>query len=116
MTDFEIREAIATLPGHVGYQALLEVINGLVQDAVVLVVNAESEEKTLKAARNLQALFKYFNVLSTVPQNIQAEFAEEKLREFESGQDPSFPPQRRQLLEQIEKTHDPNMGQIKKRK
>lgn len=116
MTELEQREAIASLPGHVGYQALLEVINGLVQDAVILVVNADSEEKTLKAARNLQALFKYFNVLSTVPQNIQAEFEEEKQRIMEDSGDPIFTPQRRQMLQQLEKNFDPDTGQPKKRK
>ena len=116
LTDLEVREAIASLPGNLGYQELLKVINGLVQDAVVLVVNAESEEKTLKAARNLQALFKYFNVLSTVPQNIQAEFEEEKQRMFEDSGDPIFTPQRRKQLQEIEKHYDPDTGQVKKRK
>ena len=116
MTDIEIREAIATLPGHLGYQALLEVINNLVQDAVVLVVNSETEAATLKAARNLQALFKYFNVLSTIPQNIQVEFEQEKQSIMEMNDDPIFTPQRRQLLQTLETNYDPESGQPKKRK
>ncbi len=115
MNDLETREAIASLPGHVGYQALLNVLEGLVNDAVLMTVNADSEEKTLKAARNLQALFKYFNVLKTVPHNIQTEFEEEKRLIHEAGEDPIFTPQRREMLRQIENTYDPGSGQKRKK-
>ena len=116
MTDLERREAIASLPGHLGYQLLLETLNDLVQDAVVLVVNSETEAQTLKASRNLQALFKYFNVLSTVPQNVLTEFEEERKRILDEGEDMIFTPQRRQLLEQIEKTFNAIDGQPKGKK
>lgn len=116
MDAFEQRQAIASLPGNVGFQCLLAVLEGLVQDAVILTVNANTEAETLKAARNLQALFKYFNVLKTVPQNIQTEFEEEKRLILESGEDPIFTPQRRQMLQEIERNFDAETGEPKKKR
>lgn len=116
LSDLEKREAIASLPGNLGYQLLLETLDGLVQDAVILTVNADTEAQTLKAARNLQALFKYFTVLKTVPQNVLAEFEEERKRILDEGEDMIFTPQRRQLLEQIEKSFDSINGQPKSKK
>ena len=74
-------------------------------------MNADTEERTLKAARTLQALFKYFNLLKTVPHQIQSEFEEEKRLIMESGDDPIFTPQRRQMLQEIESTYDPDTGE-----
>lgn len=116
MQELDKRELIASLPGHLGYQALLEELNNLVQESVSDVVRAETEEKTLKAARTLQALFKYFHILSTTPQQIAAEFEEERRLILEAGDDPIFSPQRRQLLNTIEKVYEPSTGQPKKRK
>lgn len=116
LSELERREYIAALPGHLGYQCLMEVMNSIVEDAVILTVQATTEAETLKAARNLQALFKYHNVLKTVPQNIQAEFEEEKKTLEALGQDPIFSPQRRQLLKEIEANFDPDSGAPKKKK
>lgn len=117
MTIDEKREAIASLPGHVGFQALLELMDGVVQDAVILTVNATTEAETLKAARNLQALFKYNHVLKTEPEEVRAQFEEEKRLIEEAGEDILFPIQRRQLLQDIERNFDPRSGQpVKKGK
>lgn len=116
MQELDKRELIASLPGHLGYQALLEELNNLVQESVSDVVRADTEEKTLKTARTLQALFKYFHILSTTPQQIAAEFEEEHRLIFEAGDDPIFSPQRRALLNTIEKVYEPATGQPKKRK
>lgn len=116
MTDLEKREAIASLPGNIGYKCLLEVLNLIVQDAVVMTVQANTEAETLKAARNLQALFKYFNILQTVPQNILAEFEEEKKLLQETNEDPLFTPIRRKLLHDLEQQYVAETGQRKKGK
>jgi hypothetical protein len=116
MSPLEKREAIASLPGHLGYQALLETMEGIVEDAVILTVNADTEAATLKAARNLQALFKYHNVLKTIPQNIQAEFEDERRLINEMGDDPLMTISRRQLLQEIEANFDARTGAPKRGK
>lgn len=110
MTDLEAREAIAALPGNIGFVELIKVLETLVTEATILVVNADTEQQTLKAARNLQALFKYFNILKTVPHQIMNEFEEEKKLILEGGGDPLFPIHRRDLLKQIENNLAPDWG------
>lgn len=116
MDFLETREAIASLPGHLGYQALLKTLEDIVEAAVISTVQATTEAETLKAARNLQALFKYHTVLKTVPQNIQQEFEQEQQAIRELGEDVYLSPQRRQLLQSIESNYDPDTGSPKKKK
>lgn len=104
MTNGERREAVAALPGHVGYQILLEDLENLVTEAVTLTVGANTEAATLKAARNLQALWKYFEIMKTGPENVKAAFEQERAETYalDDAFAPPFPPQRRQMLDEIE--------------
>ena len=108
----ERREAVASLPGNLGYQALLEDLEHLVNEAVALTVGASTEAATLKAARNLQALWKYFEIMKTGPENIRAEFERERFEIVEMDQNldpyaPPFPQHRQQMLNEIEQTVKP---------
>lgn len=101
----EKREAIASLSGHIGFQCLLEDLEHLVNEAVALTVGAETEPATLKAAKNLQALWKYYQVLKTTPESIRDEFEREQ-QEVMALNDPfapPFPEHRQKMLRDIEK-------------
>ncbi len=107
MLPAERREAVAALPGHLGYQALLEDLDYLVHEAIALTVGASTEAATLKAARNLQALWKYFEIMKVAPENIRTEFEKERdeIMQLNDPFAPPFPEHRRQLLEEIESTN-----------
>jgi hypothetical protein len=78
MTTTQRRKAIADLPAHPGYKALLEELEAACNDVLVQMRDASGDAHVLKLARDWQAMSRFYGVLRDTPDEIWRIIEQEK--------------------------------------
>lgn len=108
LTENQQHEALAELPGNLGFQVLLEMLEEQQHETLKALSEAKDDQHILRLARLWQTQFKYLNVMGTQPQALK-EFLAQQHEEFQDQLvgDPLFPPHRRQQLKELEELTEP---------
>ncbi len=105
LSESEQNEALAELPGNLGFTILLEILEEQLHQTLKEMAAARSDDQVLRLARLWQTQYNYLTVMGTTPQSIKEHLAEEFNQRQESMagvDDILFPPQRRQKLRELE--------------
>lgn len=101
------RDAIAALPGNLGYRLLLSDIEITFEDILANLASANTDEQVVRYGRLFQVFWKMRSLLSTTPEKFREEISEDlnEIRRLTplDPTAPPFPPHRAALLHNIEK-------------
>lgn len=78
MSHDDRRESIAALVGNMGYQALLKELEETINDTLVTLSTAKTEEQVVRFGRLYQVFFKYWHILKTTPETLRDELKKEQ--------------------------------------
>lgn len=106
LTDQQKQEALAELPGNLGFQVLLDILEEQQHATLARMAEAKTDAEVLRLARLWQAQFGYLNMMASQPQNMK-QALEQQEEQFQAAMAldpgaPPFPPHRQQQLREIE--------------